>query len=150
MPKNKNLKYYEAVGRRKSATARVRLYIFNKQNKIKVNDTELKKGDIIVNGKDITEIYKHKWEEEKYLKPLRLTDCVDRFGISILVKGGGKEGQLDAIVHGIAKALNEVNRDQYRPVLKAEGLLTRDSRVRERRKVGTGGKARRKKQSPKR
>ncbi|GIW62481.1 MAG: 30S ribosomal protein S9 [Patescibacteria group bacterium] len=150
MPKKSNLKYYEAVGRRKSATARVRLYIFGKQNKIKVGNYELKKGEIIVNGKDIEQVFLHQWEKEKYLKPLKLTDTLDRFGISIVVKGGGLDGQLDAITHGIARALNKVDSESYRPVLKSEGLLTRDPRVRERRKVGTGGKARRKKQSPKR
>ncbi len=59
-------------------------------------------------------------------------------------------GQLDAIVLGIARVLNEYDKEKYRPVLKTKGYFTRDARIRERRKVGTGGKARRKKQSPKR
>jgi len=70
--------------------------------------------------------------------------------ISVNVTGGGVMGQLDAVTHGIARALAKVDKEEFRPVLKKAGLLTRDSRIRERRKVGMGGKARRKKQSPKR
>ena len=150
MARKKTLKYYEAVGRRKEATARVRLYITRGNKPVKVGDQEIKKGEIVVNGKPIEKIYPHKWEKNIYLKPLKLTKCEDRFAISVKVKGGGKTGQLDAVVLGLARALEKVDREAYRPVLKKEGLLTRDPRVRERRKVGTGGKARREKQSPKR
>ncbi len=150
MARKQTLKYYEAVGRRKEATARVRLYIVGNKKAVKVNDIEIKKGEIIVNGKPIEKIYPHPWEKNIYMKPLVLTGCEERFAISIKVNGGGKQGQLGAIVHGLARALEKVDRDAYRPVLKKEGLLTRDPRARERRKVGTGGKARRKKQSPKR
>jgi small subunit ribosomal protein S9 len=79
---------------------------------------------------------------------LALTE--DRFVTTIHVTGGGKSGQLDDIVHGISRALNLMNTEEYRPTLKAKGLLTRDPRTRERRMVGTGGKSRRAKQSPKR
>ena len=83
------------------------------------------------------------------MMPLKLTQNEGRFAISILTEGGGKNGQLEAIVHGLARAL--LLSDQgYKVVLKKAGLLTRDPRKRERRKVGTGGKARRAKQSPKR
>ena len=150
MPRKKTLEYYEAVGRRKEATARVRLYIVSRKAGVKVGDVYVKKGEIYVNGKPIDEIYPHEWEKNIYLKPLKLTDCVDRFAISIRVEGGGKSGQLGAIVHGLARALEKVDKQAYRPILKKEGLLTRDPRERERRKVGTGGKARRLKQSPKR
>ena len=64
--------------------------------------------------------------------------------------GGGKKGQLGAVTHGMARAFDKLDREKFRPELKKAGLLTRDSRTRERRKIGTGGKARRKKQSPKR
>lgn len=150
MPRKKTLKYYEAVGRRKEATARVRLCIVAGKKGVKVGEREIKKGEIIVNGKPIEEIYPHEWEKNIYMKPLVLTKNEDRFAISIKVEGGGKNGQLGAIVHGLARALEKVDREAYRPILKKEGLLTRDPRERERRKVGTGGKARRKKQSPKR
>ncbi len=64
--------------------------------------------------------------------------------------GGGSKGQLGATVHGIARALSKLDTETLRPPLKKAGLLTRDPRKRERRKVGMGGKARRKRQSPKR
>ncbi len=150
MARRKSLKYYEAVGRRKESTARVRLYIVSGKSGVNVEGREIKKGEIIVNGKPIEEIYSHPWEQKIYLKPLKLTKNEDRFAISIKVEGGGKNGQLGAIVHGLARALEKVDREAYRPILKKEGLLTRDPRAKERRKVGTGGKARRKKQSPKR
>ena len=73
-----------------------------------------------------------------------------KYYVTVKVVGGGKKGQLGATVHGIARALAKLDADTLRAPLKKAGLLTRDSRVRERRKVGTGGKARRKKQSPKR
>jgi len=150
MSRKKALEYYEAVGRRKEATARVRLYILTRKAYVKVEDLEIKRGEIYVNGKPIEKLYPHPWEKNIYMKPLELTDSVDRFAISIKVEGGGKNGQLGAIVHGLARALEKVDREAYRPILKKAGLLTRDPRAKERRKVGTGGKARRKKQSPKR
>ncbi|EKD80605.1 MAG: 30S ribosomal protein S9 [uncultured bacterium] len=64
--------------------------------------------------------------------------------------GSGKAGQLDAVVHGIARALSLLDREAYRGILKSAGLLTRDARAKQRRMIGTGGKSRRKKQSPKR
>ena len=81
--------------------------------------------------------------------PLKATSSVDRFAISIKVSGGGKKGQLGAIVHGISRALVLVD-EANKKILRSLGLITRDPRVKERRKVGTGGKARREKQSPKR
>ena len=69
---------------------------------------------------------------------------------SVVVAGSGKMGQLDAVVHGLARALALLDRDAYRTILKSAGLLTRDSRTRQRRMIGTVGKARRTKQSPKR
>lgn len=150
MPKKSStVKYYEAVGRRKSAVARVRLYIVTKQKEISVSDLKIKKGDIYVNKKLINQYFPGEVAKSKYTQPLKLTDNLDRFAISIQVKGGGKNGQLDAVVHGISRALELVDKS-YRPILKKKGLLSRDARVKERRKPGTGGKARRKKQSPKR
>lgn len=73
-----------------------------------------------------------------------------KFIFTIKVVGGGVNGQLDAMIHGMARALDKQDSDTYHDILKEGGYLTRDARVRERRKVGTGGKARRKKQSPKR
>jgi len=73
-----------------------------------------------------------------------------KFWATIKVVGSGKKGQLDATVHGLARALNEVNKKEFRPILKKAGFLTRDSRVKERRKYGRAQKARKGKQSPKR
>lgn len=137
MPK-KQIKrdYIFAVGRRKSATARVRLY--------------LKKGDLLVNGLAAGEYFKGLFSSQKYLLPFKVTDTQDKFSFSAKVTGSGKSSQLDAVVHGLARALAAHDADKYRPLLKEHQLLTRDPRAKESRKVGTGGKARRKKQSPKR
>lgn len=148
--KNKDFKYYEAVGRRKESTARVRLYAISKGSVVTLKGFKLKQGDIVVNNKPIRSIFASKVDELKYLRPLELTQTKDHFGISIRVQGGGRNGQLDAVIHGLARALEKADHDKYRPILKKEGLLTRDPRIKERRKVGTGGKARRQKQSPKR
>lgn len=149
MPKKASgLKYYQATGRRKSAVARVRLYIAGRKE-INVFGAKIKKGEIYVNKKKIGDYFPEKVEKNKYLLPFKLTNTLDRFAVSIQVKGGGKKGQLEAIILGISRALVLVDKD-FKPLLKKEKLLTRDARVKERRKVGTGGKARRKKQSPKR
>lgn len=138
--KTKNLEYYEGIGRRKEAVARVRMYIKNHQ--------KIKKGEIYLNEKQIDKIYSN-YQIKFLINPLKLTNNEDRFAVSIMTKGGGKNGQLEAIVHGISRCLVNVEKT-YKMILKKNGLLTRDPRERERRKVGTGGKARRAKQSPKR
>jgi small subunit ribosomal protein S9 len=155
--KTKDLKYYEAIGRRKEAVACVRMYIpvKDKQASIKTpgnkeSEVKIKAGDIYINAKPIEKLFPAEYEKASYLLPLKLTDNVGRFAISIFVNGGGRHSQLEAIVHGISRALNKADREGFRTLLKKQGLLTRDPRVRERRKVGTGGKARRAKQSPKR
>jgi len=151
MPKKKkDIIYYESVGRRKESTTRVRLYIVSKKDKtVTIDGKQMKQGNIFINGKPSDEYFPSDAEKKILMKALVMADSADRFVISIRVNGGGKSGQLDAIVHGISRALCIVD-EEYRPILKKEGLLTRDPRVRERRKVGKGGKARRKKQSPKR
>jgi small subunit ribosomal protein S9 len=148
--KNQDVTFYEGVGRRKEAVARVRLYITGKDKTVQVQGKKVSAGHITVNQKPIEEVFGSSFEQKRYLKPLELTNNSDRFAITINVTGGGKNGQLEAIIHGLARALCLVDSDEYRTTLKKEGLLTRDPRTRERRKVGTGGKARRAKQSPKR
>jgi len=149
MPKkSKDVKYYEAVGRRKESVARVRLYLVTKGS-LTLKGIKFKGGDVIINNKPAKVTLGHGYEEKRYMQPLILTNNADRFAISIKVAGGGPNGQLEAIILGISRALCLAS-DEYRPILKTQGLLTRDPRVRERRKVGTGGKARRQKQSPKR
>ena len=128
--------YTYAVGRRKTATARVRLF--------------QKKGDLLVNDIAIGQYFPGATATQRYLEPLKLTGTFEKFSFSAKVEGSGKSSQLDAVVHGLARALSKLDPETYRPVLKKQGLLTRDPRMKESRKVGTGGKARRKKQSPKR
>lgn len=144
-----NLKYYEAVGKRKSAVARVRFYILAKEKEIALGDSKIKKGEIFINRKPIFDYFKGAVAKIKYEQPFILTNSLERFAVSIYVSGGGQQGQLDAIIHGISRALQLADKSN-RPILKKKGYLTRDARIKERRKVGTGGKARRKKQSPKR
>ena len=115
-----------------------------------VNKLNIKAGEIYINGKSLEKIALKSYEKNFLSLPLTLTKNQDRFAVSILVSGGGTTGQLDAMVHGVARALEIVDKEAYRPLLKANGLLTRDPRKKETRKVGTGGKARRMKQSPKR
>ncbi|MBI2641872.1 30S ribosomal protein S9 [Candidatus Roizmanbacteria bacterium] len=149
--KTKNIQFYEGVGRRKEAVARVRLYIANKNIAAPGKASfKIKAGEIYVNQKPIEQLFPSDAQKVRYLTPLKLTNNDGRFAISIVVKGGGRIGQLEAIMHGMSRALQLVDRDMYRPILKKQGLLMRDPRTRERRKVGTGGKARREKQSPKR
>lgn len=147
--KAKDIQYYEAVGRRKDAVARVRLHLATKTKQATVKGMTVKAGEFIVNEKAMTEYFGTEALKRSCMFPLRLTDNTERFAVTIKVVGGGIKGQLDAIKLGLARALCKVDAE-YRPVLKENGLLTRDPRIRERRKVGTGGKARRQKQSPKR
>ncbi len=136
-----------SLGKRKESVARIRLY--ETKRELPFGEETLKKGDIIVNGKKIGEVYSDKVSQAIYSEPFRITNTQDKYILTIKTAGGGKRGQLDAIVHGVSRALSLLD-PKHRAILKKRGLLTRDARVRERRKVGMGGKARRKKQSPKR
>lgn len=123
------------VGRRKEAVARVRI---NQGN-----------GQIMVNGKPVAEYFSGPVLQTLYSRPLAVTKTAGKYMISIKVDGGGQVSQLKAVIHGIARGLAKVD-PKLRPVLKKEGFLTRDARVKERRKYGNAQKARAKKQSPKR
>lgn len=125
-----------AVGRRKEAVARVRL-------------TE-GKGQITVNGKPIGEYFSGSTNSKIYQRPFEITNTLGKYMVSVKVEGGGNFSQLGAVVHGIARALSKADSQKLRQLLKKEGLLTRDARVKERRKYGRAGKARARKQSPKR
>lgn len=124
-----------AVGRRKEALARVRLIAGN--------------GQITVNDKPIGEYFKGIAQQKLYLRPLEISNVLNKYHISIKVKGGGTASQLDAVIHGLSRVLSKADIN-LRPALKKEGFLTRDARVKERRKYGNAQKARAKKQSPKR
>ena len=139
--------YIFTVGKRKESVARLRLYssIVN----LDLGDEKIKKGDIIVNGKKASEYFSGLVSKSVYEEPLRLTNNLDKYALTVKVEGGGQHGQLDAMVHALSRALSKID-VKNKQILKKNGFLTRDARVRERRKVGMGGKARRKRQSPKR
>jgi len=149
---NKNAKrdYIFAVGRRKSAVARVRIYQSVKADLV-WGETPVKKGELFVNQKPIAEYFSGEVSRRLYTEPLRVTNAHQQnFAFTIKVAGGGPSSQLQAVIAGIANSLSKLDEEKYRPTLKKKGFLTRDARVRERRVVGMGGKSRRKKQSPKR
>ena len=133
--KAKTAKYINAHGRRKEAVARVRLFSG--------------KGETLVNGKPIEIYFPTEISKLKYQKPYELTKTLGKYFTTIKVRGSGKNSQLEAIVHGISRALVEAE-SSLRPILKRAGLLRRDPRVKERRKYGLAQKARKGKQSPKR
>ena len=137
MPKkSKKQSYIYAVGRRKTARARVRLF--------------RGKGKTLVNDQPIGEYFSGEIAKVAYERPFAVTETLGKYYATFKVVGSGKNSQLGAVVHGLARALDKENKELYHPSLKKHSLLTRDSRKRERRKPGLGGKARAKKQSPKR
>lgn len=139
----KKTNYTYAVGRRKTANARVRIYA-----SASVPGSE--GVQMTINGKPAEAYFPGETAKAAYRKPFLLTETLAKMSASVVVAGSGKMGQLDAVIHGIARALSVLDREAFRSILKSAGLLTRDSRTRQRRMVGTGGKARRAKQSPKR
>ena len=141
--------YYFAVGRRKEASARIRMYI-PQVEEVKLADKVYQKGQIIVNQRPIEQYFPGEVCKKIYLEPLRTTNNLSRFVITARIEGGGISGQLGAFIHGVSRALEKIDKEKYRPILKKRGFLTRDSRAKERRKAGFAGKARKKKQSPKR
>lgn len=146
---SKEQAYYEAVGRRREASARVRLYVVPDEI-IKVGEVALGKGDVLINGRPGSEYFPGLSYTKRFLEPYRTTNTIGRFATSIKVSGGGLVGQLGAVVHGISRAIEKVDADKFRPILKKRGFLTRDPRAKQRRKAGFAQKARAKKQSPKR
>jgi small subunit ribosomal protein S9 len=126
----------KTTGSRKRATARVWLY--------------KGKGDMVVNDQPVEEYFPLSLRQGRLEAPFLLTETKDKYYATIKVSGGGKSAQIGAIVHGLARALDSVDREKYHPLLKKAGLLTRDSREKERRKPGTARSARAKRQSPKR
>ena len=117
------VKYY-GTGRRKSSVARVYLVPGN--------------GNITVNNRDLDEFFGLETLKVIVKQPLVLTDTLSKFDVLVTVKGGGYTGQAGAIRHGIARALLEVDLEM-RPALKKAGYLTRDPRMKERKKYGLKG-----------
>lgn len=113
--------YYYGTGKRKTAIAKVRLYPGD--------------GTIIVNDKPFDEIFTIFELKEDILKPLRVTDTLGKFRVVVKVEGGGVSGQADALKHGISRALLQAD-ESLKPILRSHGLLTRDPRIKERKKYG--------------
>lgn len=141
--------YTYAVGRRKESVARVRVYHHIKEGAA-WGEHKLGKDQIFVNEMPVEHYFPGPLSKAKYVSPLTITQTLGKFAITVKVSGGGKNGQLEAMIHGLSRALSALDVVKYRPLLKKAGLLTRDPRARQRRQVGTGGKARRQKSSPKR
>src|SRR5690606_38163911 len=127
--------YTYAVGRRRAASARVRLHKGDKESVV---------NDIVIGQYFPGEQNRALWQ-----KPFEITGTMGKYFITAKDVGGGKNGQRDAVMHGTARALSLISED-FRNILKTSGLLTRDDRSRERRKAGRKGRARFKPQSPKR
>ena len=132
----KKIDYIYGVGRRKESIARVRIY--------------RGKGENTINGMAATKYFQGEIEAKSIAKPFGATETSEKHYFSARVTGGGKNGQLAALILGISRALVKIQPEKNHVVLRKLNLLTRDSRVRQRRMVGMGGKSRRKKQSPKR
>jgi small subunit ribosomal protein S9 len=119
---SQGIRYFYGNGRRKSAVARVRLYPGG--------------GEITINGKPAVEYFGGRVQHQAMIaQPLRLTNTLNQFNVMVNVRGGGVSGQAGAVRHGIARALTAAN-VELRPLLKRAGLLTRDARVKERKKPG--------------
>ena len=120
MANKDNIVYY-GTGRRKSSIARVRIVEGS--------------GKITINGKDIDEFFGLETLKVIVRQPLTVTNTLSKYDVIANVKGGGITGQAGAIRHGLARALNEAN-TEFRPALKTNGFLTRDPRMKERKKYG--------------
>ena len=118
-------KYYYGTGRRKSSVARVRVY---------ENGT----GAITINGRDIDNYFGLDTLKMVVRQPLVSTELVGKVDVVVTVAGGGVSGQAGAIRHGISRALVTLN-PEFRPALKAAGFMTRDPRMKERKKYGLKG-----------
>jgi len=137
MTKSSNKTVYTyAIGRRKAAVSSVKLFAG--------------KGESLVNGLEISKYFPGTHFKQLYHQPFVITNTDNKYYFQSKIVGGGKNGQLDALRLAISRALKKIDATAYLSLLRNAGLLTVDSRVRQRRQVGTGGKSRRQKQSPKR
>ena len=126
---------YQGTGRRKSSVARVRLIPGN--------------GNIVVNGKSLEEYFGMEIVRREVKRPFEVAGCEGKFDVIATVFGGGFTGQAGALRHGISRALCQADKEAFRAPLKAAGFLTRDPRMKERKKYGLK-KARRASQFSKR
>lgn len=135
-PKSPPKSYTYAIGRRKTAVATLKLFA--------------NKGESTVNGFVVNKYFPQASHKIALELPFLTTNTVNNYHYQAKISGGGKEGQLESLVLAISRALQKIDKLNYTPLLRSAGLLTVDARVRQRRMVGTGGKSRRQKQSPKR
>ena len=115
--------YYEGVGRRKCSTARVRIY------------TDDRLGQVVVNGRLAEDFFTRLGDLARITEPLETVGLADKYFVSVKVQGGGVTGQTDAVRHGLARALLKWD-PELRSALRRGGFLTRDPRVKERKKPG--------------
>jgi small subunit ribosomal protein S9 len=140
--------YIYKTGKRKEAVARVRLYQELKETLV-LGEKHVKKGETFVNGDSIENYFRGIVAKAHFEEPFKITNNLGKYTITAVVEGGGQKSQLDAFIHGVSRALASID-DKNKSILKKKGFLSRDSRIRQRRNVGMGGKSRRKRQSPKR
>jgi len=133
--KSNSKKYIYTIGRRKSSVATIKLFTG--------------KGESLINGIVLSKYFPQKIAKIIYEKPFVITKTEGKYYFEAKITGGGKMGQVSSLALAIARSLIKIN-ESFKPELRLAGLLTVDSRVRERRMVGTGGKSRRQKQSPRR
>jgi len=114
--------YYEGIGRRKEASARVRIHVGGT-------------GDIVINDKPGADYLNRAGDLDLALAPLRVVGLASQYNVTVKVAGGGVTGQTSAIQLGIARALLKVN-EEFKPTLRHSGFLTRDARIKERKKPG--------------
>ena len=115
-------RYFEATGRRKTAVARVRLFTRGEKQ-------------FLINGKDYQQYFPLKEDQENSVASMKKMKCLDKFRVTVIVRGGGRHAQSEAVRHGTARALVDFN-NNFRKRLRKAGYLTRDPRMRERKKFG--------------
>ncbi len=115
-------RYFEAIGRRKTAVARVRLFTRGEKQ-------------FLINGKNFQDYFVIKEDQQTATSSMRKMKCLDKFKVTVIVKGGGRNAQAEAVRHGTARVLVDFN-NNFRKRLRKAGYLTRDPRMRERKKFG--------------
>ncbi len=113
--------YYEGIGRRKESSARVRVTSGS--------------GTITVNEKPADQYFPRDGDLQRVVAPLQITELAGKMDVTVLVSGGGVSGQVGAVRHGLARALLKMD-ESFRPALRKAGMLTRDARIKERKKPG--------------
>jgi len=115
-------RYFEAIGRRKTAVARVRLFTRGEKQ-------------FLINNKHYEQYFSLKEDQQTSTASMRKMKCLDKFKVTVIVKGGGRNAQAEAVRHGTARVLVDFN-NNFRKRLRKAGYLTRDPRMRERKKFG--------------